>query len=746
MKPTRTILIVSPYFPPHGGGLERYALEISSRLAKDYNWRVISVSSTGDDDSREEISGITVYRLSYQFKISNTTFSFRWLSKIKKIIREEGVDVLNIHMPVPGIGDVASLACRDLPMVLTYHACSMVKGSFVLDKLICAYEKFVLKFVLDKAKNIICSSDSVRLDFLKKYTNKSTTVTPAVDSKFFKPNLNKKSNGKTIAFVAGLGRAEQHKGLQMLLNAIKISINKHPEINLLVAGDGDMRSEYEDRVKEMGLSENVKFLGRKNRDEIVNVYGKADIFVLPTVNDSFSMVILEAMSSGLPVVSVKTGSIPSLVKDGETGYLLDKNSTAEEFSEKINYFFENPEIAKGFGYAGRKFVEEYFCWDKQAEITNKIILNSMKQDSLVVQVSPYYPPHLGGLELVAQNIAENLAKRGRRILVLASSQKKWGDTEKRENIEIRRLGSFDFAHTPLSLGLIFHLLKLPKKSIIHFHLAQAYWLELTYFVARLKKIPYIIHFHGDVVSSGVLGKIYLLHKKYVQGPAMRNAEKVIVLSNEQIDFIEKTYGVNKEKIVYIPNGINEVFFSPIIRENIGEKINLLYAGRLSVQKRLDRLVEVMAQIDIPAKLTVVGDGEEREKIEKLIADKKIKNIELVGRKGPEELVQYCLKSDAFLLSSVFEGMPLVVMEAMATGLPIIATNVQGTRELVDGVGILVDEPYTENFVKAIKKVYEDKQYLKTLSNNSIEKSKSYTWSNSVDMVEKLYKEINHEKF
>jgi glycosyltransferase involved in cell wall biosynthesis len=60
-----------------------------------------------------------------------------------------------------------------------------------------------------------------------------------------------------------LGRAEQHKGLQTLLNAIKISINKHPDIKLLVAGDGDMRSEYEERVKEMGLSENVEFLGRK---------------------------------------------------------------------------------------------------------------------------------------------------------------------------------------------------------------------------------------------------------------------------------------------------------------------------------------------------------------------------------------------------------------------------------------------------------------------------------------------------
>jgi glycosyltransferase involved in cell wall biosynthesis len=176
----------------------------------------------------------------------------------------------------------------------------------------------------------------------------------------------------------------------------------------------------------------------------------------------------------------------------------------------------------------------------------------MKQDRLVVQVSPYYPPHLGGLELVAQNVAENLAKRGRSVLVLASSQKKWGDIEKRENIEIRRLGSFDFAHTPLSFSLIYHLLKLPKKAIIHFHLAQAYWLELTYFVARLKKIPYIIHFHGDVVSSGVLGKIYLLHKKYVQGPAMRNAEKVIVLSNEQIDVIDTSvYKMVMRIFVYV---------------------------------------------------------------------------------------------------------------------------------------------------------------------------------------------------
>lgn len=746
MKKTKTILVVSPYFPPHGGGLERYALEISTRLSKDYNWKVISVSSTGESDSQEEISGVKVYRLSYQFKISNTTFSFKWFNKIKKIIKEEKVDFVNIHMPVPGIGDVASYVCGDIPMVLTYHAGSMVKGTLLLDKIIRVYEKFVLRFVLNKAKYIICSSDSVRLDFLTRYTSKSVTITPSVDPMVFVPGPIEKKNGRTIAFVAGLGVAEQHKGLQILLDAVKISKEKFQDIKLLVAGDGDMRLEYESRVQKMGLADNVVFLGRKNRQEIMSVYDLSDLFVLPTKNDSFSMVILEAMASGLPVISIKTGSIPMLIKDGETGYLLEKNTTPEELAVRINDFFFDVNKMRKFGEASRGFVEGNFSWDIQTKLTNLIFEKTMKEETLIVQVSPYYPPHLGGLELVAQNISENLAKRGRRVLVLASWHEFWGNIEKRENIEVRRLGSFDFAHTPISLSLFYNLLRIPKKSLIHFHLAQAYWLELTYFVARIRKIPYIIHFHGDVVSSGILGKLYLLHKKYVQGPAMRKAEKVIVLSNEQIGFIENTYRVKRDKIVYIPNGINEVFFKPVVRENIGEKINLLYAGRLSVQKRLDRLVDVMASLDIPAKLTVVGDGEERGKIEKLIIDKKISNIELVGRKGPEELVEYCKASDVFLLSSVFEGMPLVVMEAMATGLPIIATNVQGTRELVSEVGVLVDEPYTENFVREIKSVYKNNEILKKLSQNSIEKSKDYTWSNSVDMVEELYKGINYEKF
>ena len=162
--PQRTLLIVTPYFPPVLGGLEQYAFRLASQLQQRYHWRVLIATSgnRGTEYRREIFNGLTVYRLGYSWKISNTPLSGRWPHQMRSLIDRENPDLINVHLPVPGLADVAAYIVRDIPLVVTYHTISMHKGNVRYDFLIWLYERLFGRGILSKAKRIICSSCGFR--------------------------------------------------------------------------------------------------------------------------------------------------------------------------------------------------------------------------------------------------------------------------------------------------------------------------------------------------------------------------------------------------------------------------------------------------------------------------------------------------------------------------------------------------------------------------------------------------------
>src|SRR5258708_5408001 len=568
----QTVAIVAPYFPPHGGGLERYAYEIMSLLKKDFNWRVVVITSGEQNgkDMKEELDGLTIYRLSYHHKLSNTPFSFSWFRKIKHIMAAESPDLLNIHMPVPGIGDVAALVARKKPTVITYHAGSMIKQDAPFHNvLIWLYEHGPLQILLCHADRIICSSNFVRLGFLRRYTYKSTTITPAVDSEIFHPDPARKTENPTIVFAAGLGHAEQHKGLRTLIDAMKILQKTLPNVRLVVVGDGDMKNKYEAQARELKLENEVTFLGRLSGKSLVEAYQQGNVFVLPSSNESFSMVILEAMACGLTVASTD--------------------------------------------YPVRVFTSD---------------------------VDADGAPH-----------------------------KEYGT-----HYSLERLHALEFAHTPFMWLLPLKLMFLPRGAIFHVHIAQAVMPEVALVAAKLRGFRYVMHFHMEGGPSGSLGSLFVLYKRMFRGLTLRAADKVIVLAPEQVEFLQTRYGVKKERITIIPNGVSEEFFYRKQRSLPKDQLKLLFVGRLCVQKRPERLMEMMKLLKIPAQLTIVGDGEDREKLETLTKDLNLKNVTFEGKKYGEQLQEYYNNADVFVIDSYQQGIPLVVLTPLPPRLPIIGPD------------------------------------------------------------------------
>lgn len=348
---------------------------------------------------------------------------------------------------------------------------------------------------------------------------------------------------------------------------------------------------------------------------------------------------------------------------------------------------------------------------------------------LVVQVVPYYPPHIGGMENVARVLAESLAEH-RDVLVLTSRS---GPVpaprlERRGKLVVRRLPTLEFAHLPFMPTLLGHLLRVPRRAIVHVHLAQAFAPEMVWLAGLLKRRPYIVHFHLDVEPSGPLGWIFVAYKRWLLGPVLRAAAAVIVVAPDQPDFLTNTYGVASEKIEVFLNGVGPEF-STQPRSSRGHEgpFRLLFVGRLSPQKNVTRLLRTIAAVSVPVEVVIVGDGEERDALERLRAHLGLDNVRMVGAQVGADLVGWYRWADAFLLTSDREGTGLVLLEAMAAGLPVIAGRVQGVIDTVGDDGILAD-PEPAALAAAVDRLAADADLWASLALRSSQRAGESPWT------------------
>jgi glycosyltransferase involved in cell wall biosynthesis len=364
----RTLLMVSPYFPPVLGGLEQYVFRLSGQLQKRHDWRVVVVTS-GDPhspDRCEVINELTVYRLGYGMMLSNTPFDLHWIRRMRQIVQQVNPDIVDAHLPVPGLADVAPLAIGDIPLVVTYHSASMRKGRLRYDLPIWAYERILGHALLSNARRIICTSTASQ-DFLRRYRKKSIVIPPGVDTGIFHPGSS--GSGHRLLFVSNLSRAHTHKGLSYLLQALGDPACH--DVSLDVVGDGDGREDYEAQCMRLGIADRVTFYGALYGEELAERYRAAFSLVQPSTNDSLPTTIIEAMACGTPVIASRIGSTATVVQPGATGYLVEPGNVGS-LIKGISDLFSDPARAAAYGKAGLELVQSSYTTRQQAERTDAL--------------------------------------------------------------------------------------------------------------------------------------------------------------------------------------------------------------------------------------------------------------------------------------------------------------------------------------------------------------------------------------
>lgn len=358
----------------------------------------------------------------------------------------------------------------------------------------------------------------------------------------------------------------------------------------------------------------------------------------------------------------------------------------------------------------------------------------------IVQVISYYPPHLGGMENCAAQIAEGFVDKGYAVLVYTSDIGYTQNAVSNSKSQVHYLKSIEFAHTPIIFSLFFRLLALPRHSLIHLHVSQAFSPEIVYLISKLRGIPYIAHVHLDVDASGPLGFLLETYKKLFLKKVLRSAAKIICLSEPQKKLIASKYALPLESIVVIPNGVAEKYFTGK-KTSANTVPHLLFVGRLVAQKNLSLLVEAVSQMQTNVFLDIVGEGELRENIEALIQKYKLKNVKLHGKKTGEDLIELYKSADIFVLPSLKEGVSLSMLEALAAGLPVVASDSPEIRQILGECGILIQDPTATNYARVLDAILSNKDTLQNLINLSVQKAHFYSWENVLTSIEDVYKGI-----
>ncbi len=366
------VLIVSPYYSGVGG-LQQYSYRIAVGLHD------AGVDTTVVTSSRvPQRPGPSVITLPQLTTVSNTPFSLRWFGSIKRIIKDLDPDIVNGHLPVPYMADVAARECSGHPFVLTYHNDAVGITPFT-KLLVRSYYDILGKGTIRRASRIITTSQRYAelSPYLKRFSQKIAVVPPGVDLATFNPNVYSgflkdtySLEGSIILFVGQLSKTHRHKGLSILIRALR---HLDPSTTLVVVGGGNWFSHYKADAENAGVADRVVFAGIISEEELPLYYRGADLTVLPTYTDAegFGMVLAEANACGRPVIGTNVGGIPSLIQDQHNGLLVEPGDL-RGLVQAISIVLSDGKLAKTLGQNGFEKIRSGFTWDHAVSRTMKV--------------------------------------------------------------------------------------------------------------------------------------------------------------------------------------------------------------------------------------------------------------------------------------------------------------------------------------------------------------------------------------
>lgn len=282
--------------------------------------------------------------------------------KLRKLLIEENVDIIHTHCPSPdAYGRVAAILANVPVIINTLHSTS--------------YSNYLVNRFLSYPANLhIAVSEAVKkwsVANLKLQNKKIKVIHNAINiEEFAKSRVNKSRKKKELGIdiektvITTVGRLTKQKGQIYLIKAADQILKAGIDAEFLIIGEGELRQNLENLTKDLHLEDRIHFLGV--REDVNELLGISDIFVLPSLCEGFGIVIIEAMAAGVPVIASNIDGIKEVIEDKKTGLLVPSKSP-KEIANGVIYLLESTKKVQSMTKRASEKVKKKFSIDRMVK-------------------------------------------------------------------------------------------------------------------------------------------------------------------------------------------------------------------------------------------------------------------------------------------------------------------------------------------------------------------------------------------
>ncbi len=719
----KVLQVYKDYYPPVKGGIEGHINLLSMGLKKRGVQIEVLVSNTRNALEKIKVDGIPVTKVPQIGRFAsaplNATFPF-WLRELGR-----NVDIIHFHFPNPTAEISSLLPGFSRSVVVTYHS-DIVKQKRLRE----VYSPFLTRF-LKRSQAIIATSRNYvhSSKVLSQFESKCRVIPLGIDIAKFDRRTGDNEKIRSIRekfspSILFIGRFRYYKGLHVMIDAMhKI------DASLLLIGTGPLDSNLRRQVAEAGLERKIHFLGELPDSEMIAYLHACDIFVLPSIlrSEAFGIVQLEAMACGKPVICTEVNTGTSFVnRHRETG-LVVRAGDPDALAQAANYLLAHPSICAKFGRAGRQRVMACFSVDRMADsvVTLYRQVLATRRQPVCTPAHIHLPSrsapqkrkirvlriisrlNIGGPALHVQILTKGLDPgRFESFIVSGQISPQEGDMSYLFDELATKPIIISELQREISLGKdlrvfleIYKLINRIKPDIVHTHTAKAgSGARTTVFFYNLihgRRIQTVHTFHGHVFE-GYFSNFKSLFFIHIERAIAHLTDVIIAISASQKAELVEKYSIapaHKFRCIELGFDLDPFVHAAAHQGDFREKFNL--PGKTVLVGIIGRLVPIKnhylflraARIlldetpALPVRFLVVGDGELRQALE---ARCRVLGLtqHFIFSGWIRDVARVYADLNVLALTSVNEGTPVSIIEAMAAAVPVIATRVGGVQDLL----------------------------------------------------------------
>ena len=751
------------------GGAERVLRQQALGLAK-LGHRVCVIARAPFESAETHLSIGSVAERRYPVTRTSEP-AFVWSSVQNSIrafdlTRQTGpLDVGMIHQSLAGLGPILFryrsvsrwvYVCHSLAHeeYLTRAERASTTLEWVRRRLSVRARRWIERMVIRRCHHVIVLSEFMKRQVMATHgiAPKSITVVPgAADQAMFYPPHDRNEirrelklpESRTILFT--VRNLVPRMGLEHLLEAMTMLGEEQRNLLLLIGGEGQLRPRLEELIRSKGLQDSVLLLGFVPEEQLAKYYQASDLVVMPTLQlEGFGLVTVEALACGTPVMGTPVGAIPEvlstvdplLVTEGTDGWSL-----AHTLRSLLKRFRDQPGERERVSQKGLEVVEQRYNWVAHTADLERLFVRLSKDRLVAANQSAGARKVIHVITRLdyggsAQNTMLTTLGHNRsqfEPLVVAGYPGSWdaqgGQAATEENcrrldkaaVRWMMLPSLTRAVHPLkdmqALWQLISLFRQERPALVHTHTSKAGVLGRV--AAWLARVPVIVHTPHGHVFYGHFGPVRSWLFLQIERVLSAITDRLIALTEaERQDHLDRAVG-KASRFAVVPSGIDRERFGGA-RVHGKQQPNWFgcppdalivgSVGWLTDIKGHEYLIEAIAMLkqDFPSlHLVIIGSGDRHDALLQQAESAGLRDaVHLLGHR---EDIDVCLAGmDLFVLPSLNEGMGRALIEAMAAGLPVIASRVGGIPAVInhERTGLLVPSGDAGALAEALRRLLD----------------------------------------